>query len=70
MANQRGLLITSWVLILAGILFYILAVAGLFFGGKSPPLDLGVYSVTIVLVLFGIGGLLLRWSRAPRTEMQ
>jgi hypothetical protein len=69
MPSSRGLLISSWVLIAAAVLFYVLSVSGLMFGGPSPANDLGVYSVTIILLLFGIGGLLLRWSRGPRAEM-
>ena len=68
MATQRGLLITSWILIVSAVLFYILSVSGLLFGGPSSPADLGVYSVTIILLLFGLGGLLLRWSRRAPNE--
>ena len=63
MPHSQGLLISSWVLILGAILFYLLSVGGILWGGPSPPADLGVYAVTIILLLFGIGGLLLRWSR-------
>jgi Zn-dependent protease with chaperone function len=63
MHHGRGLLISSWVLIGGALLFYLLSVTGFLFGGPSSPADLGVYSVTIMLLLFGVGGLLLRWSR-------
>lgn len=65
MPHSRGLLISSWVLIIGAVLFYILSVSGLLFGGASSPADLGVYAVTVVLLLFGVGGLLLRWARGP-----
>ena len=69
MQHGRGLLISSWVLIVSAVLFYVLSVAGLLFGGPSRIDDLGVYSVTIILLFFGIGGLLLRWSRRTTTEI-
>ena len=70
MPHSRGLLISSWVLIVSAVVFYILSVAGLLFGDASAPADLGVYAVTIILLLFGVGGLLLRWSRGAPTETQ
>lgn len=68
MAHARGLLISSWVLIIGAVLFYALSVGGLLFGGASAPNDLGVYGVTMILLLFGLGGLLLRWSRGHGNE--
>jgi hypothetical protein len=70
MPHSRGLLISSWVLIVSAVLFYLLSVGGILFGDSSSPSDLGVYSVTIVLLLFGVGGLLLRWTRGTHTEMR
>ena len=70
MPHSRGLLISSWVLIIGAILFYALSVAGILFGDSSSPADLGVYAVTIILLLFGVGGLLLRWSRRSTHEIQ
>lgn len=68
MVHARALFVTSWVLIGAAVLFYLLSVGGLLFGGASAPNDLGVYAVTIVLLLFGVGGLLLRWARGRPAE--
>lgn len=70
MPHSRGLLISSWVLIVSAVLFYLLSVGGILFGDTSSPADLGVYAVTIILLLFGVGGLLLRWSRGTAHEMQ
>ena len=70
MPHSRGLLISSWVLIIGAILFYLLSVGGILWGGKSPPADLGVYSVTVILLFFGIGGLLLHWARGNPTQTQ
>lgn len=70
MPQSRGLLISSWVLIVSAVLFYALSVGGLLFGDASSPADLGVYSVTIILLVFGVGGLLLRWSRRATNDMQ
>jgi hypothetical protein len=63
MARFLGLLVTSIVLAGAGVLFYLVAVGGLMFGGKSPPNDLGVYAVTVTLVMLGVATFLLRMAR-------
>lgn len=63
MAQQRGLLILTIVFLAAGVGFYLASVGGILFGGPSKTDDLGVYSVTIVLLMFGLGTYLLRRAR-------
>lgn len=64
MAQQEaGLFWTAVGLIGAGVLFYVLSVAGVMWGDPSSPSDIGLYSVTAVLVLFGLGAWILRWAR-------
>jgi len=63
MRPYSGLWITSWVLIVAGVLFYVLSVAGAFWPKATPWNDVGLYTVTVTLLGFGLGGLLLRSAR-------
>lgn len=63
MARHAGLLTVSLTLLLGGILFYALAVAGAFFEKPTPPTDIGLYAVTVCLVGLGVGGLLLRSAK-------
>jgi hypothetical protein len=62
-AAYRGILIGSLICLVAGVLFFITAVSGLLFAKPTSPADLGLYSVTVVLVAFGLGGLLLRKAK-------
>lgn len=59
MAPYRGLRIVSWALLVLGVLFYATSVAGFFWPKASPWDDTGVYAVTVSLLGFGAGGLLL-----------
>ena len=63
MPRHPALLWTSLVLLAAAVVFFLLAVTGAYFAKPTPATDLGLYSVTFVLVGFGAGGLLLRWTR-------
>lgn len=67
MASHRVLLTASVTLIVLAILFWVASVTGLLFGGPTPVTDLGLYAVTIVLVGFGAGGLLL-WVATRKEE--
>ena len=58
-----GTLYSSVASLVAGFLIYVLAVSGMLFAKATPPGDLGLVSVTIVLVGFGLGGLVLRAAR-------
>lgn len=57
---SRGLSIASLVF---GVLFYVVAVAGLLWPATQPS-DVGLVSTTAVFVLFGAFGLLLRPTSA------
>lgn len=63
MAQQAGLLALTIAFLVAAVVFYAASVGGLLFGGPSSPSDLGVYAVTVVLVMFGLGTFLLRKAR-------
>lgn len=65
--RHRILLGTSIALLVAAVLFWVASVTGLLFGGPTPVTDLGLYSVTAVLVAFGVGGLLL-WAATRKEE--
>ena len=55
MAKLAPAAITSIVVILLGVLFFVGAVSGSLFGGATPLWDVGMWSV--VIVLFVLGGL-------------
>lgn len=63
MARHTGLLSVGIACLAAGVLFYALAIAGAYFEKATPPNDIGLYSVTVVLVAFGAAALLLRWAK-------
>jgi hypothetical protein len=63
MPPYAGLLVSSLVLIIGGALFYIASVAGIFWPKATPPADLGLTAMTIVLLGLGGGGLLLRAAK-------
>lgn len=63
MVAYNGLRISSWILIVVGVLFYVTSVAGLFWPKASPWDDTGLYSMTVVLIGMGVGGLLLRSAK-------
>lgn len=63
MPRFPGLLYSAVALAAFAILFYLLSVGGLLFGGASRFNDLGVYAVTITLLMLGIGIFLLRWAK-------
>lgn len=46
-----------------GAIVYLGAVAGVLFGGSTPPFDVGAVSFLLIGVLFGLGGLAL--ARMP-----
>lgn len=50
-------------MLIGGGLFFILSVAGSFWPKPTPMNDLGLYSVTVILVGFGVSGLLLRSAK-------
>lgn len=62
MTWQTGL---SWACVVVGVVFYLAGVSGLLFGNATPPGDVGLVSVTLVLVLFGVVGIML--TRKPTT---
>jgi hypothetical protein len=70
MARFLGLLIATIALIGGGVLFYLLSVGGVLFGGQSPANDLGVYGVTVTMVMLGIGAWLLRTARIRNAPPQ
>ena len=70
MARFLGLLIATIALVGSAALFFLLAVGGLLFGGPSPANDLGVYAVTITLLMLGIGAWLLRMARIRNAPPQ
>ena len=61
--SHLGILVTSLALVGAAVLIYLLAVTGLLFARATPPTDLGLYSITVVLLGFGVAGLLLRRAK-------
>ncbi|HLE47029.1 MAG TPA: hypothetical protein VI818_01935 [Candidatus Thermoplasmatota archaeon] len=63
MARFPGLLYTGLGLVGVAVLFYILSVGGILFGGASAYNDLGVYAVTVTLLMLGLGTFLLRWAK-------
>lgn len=67
MARHRILLTASITLIVLAVLFWVAAVVGLLFGAPTPVTDLGLYAVTVVLLGFGLGGLLL-WTATRKEE--
>jgi hypothetical protein len=70
MTRYAGLLWTSLALLLAAVLFFALSVAGMFWAKATPLTDIGLYAVTITLVLFGLGGLFLRSAKIhPRPDL-
>lgn len=61
MAPPRlGLLIGSGLCLFFAALIYVLAVSGLLFAQPTRPDDIGLYAVTVVLLGFGAGGMILR----------
>jgi hypothetical protein len=63
MRPHPALWIVSWVLIALGVLFYVLSVVGAFWPEATPWNDVGLYTVTVTLIGFGVGGLLLRSAK-------
>ncbi|MBI2078517.1 MAG: hypothetical protein HYT80_09150 [Euryarchaeota archaeon] len=63
MPRFPGLLYTATALVGVAVLFYALSVGGLLFGGASSYNDLGVYAVTVTLLMLGLGTFLLRWAK-------
>lgn len=61
--KQTGLLVVAIAFLVSALAFYAMAVGGVLFGGPSAMDDLGVYAVTVVLFMFGVGTFLLRKSR-------
>lgn len=63
MPKHAGILYGSLALLLGGVLFYVLSVAGAYWPNPTPPDDVGLISVTTVLCGMGLAGLFLRWAR-------
>lgn len=63
MKPYPGLFWSSVGLIVAAALFFILSVSGLLWAKATPVSDVGLYAVTLTLLLFGAGGLMLRAAK-------
>ena len=70
MRAYPGLWWSSVALLVGGVAFFIASVAGVFWPKPTPIDDLGLYAVTVVMLGFGIAGMLLRAAKLhpPTTE--